>query len=899
LIIENYSIMNSHRRTKKTLKKPGLINKLSFGLFKRLRSNALAYRLILTGASAKKLSPYYHTFIYCSIRGLSSIILGFKSYLPRLSVKSLAATVILAMLVTQIFNLGAYEAHIINVTAKVVNDVPEVDPLGGQFCDNASVEVIITSSLVSASIIYTLDDSDPVCGVNGLLYTGPFNLTQSATLKTRTCHDGKQSVIVTQVFEIEQQFCPCEPQPEICDGIDNDCDGIIDNVYETVTASSSPFEARLNNGQIVTPRVEKSDNIYARQNVNQANTKYIYLDWLFNDIPADAAMGSTTLIFEHQEKNIDLAVEWFNGSDFTEVCQASSSISDLLSTCDLTPYINTPDKAGTVNLRLRLTQADGDGDGKDCHHQPKIHWEKLDWANLELSYTHKVDCHPCDKLVINKVYYDDHFNYQDKNCNDGQDDWFGCKNNGFDDCYNHQGKNEWLEIYNTCDNSMNISGWKIRDNYSTVIIPKSEPIPPKGFAIITPDDSTWDLWPIPDEVIKIVLGKNFGNTLGDDGDRVILKTPKGKVVDALSYGNDHSIFNLPIPLPKKNYLLARVPTGYDTDQASDFKYLSLPKVKVISPNGHEIWTIGETYEIKWLAQNPNGPDDALKIDLYYSAHSGDDWALIAKDEANDGSYFWRLPLFIDDYFVMSGKARIKVVAHGPENFMVVADDMSDQDFCPPINYSLLTEEEKQLLALMNLPDYDAASNLVDDETFSKDNPDVELPPPNLNLPNDQLDNSTASSSDSLLPAAPFVDNLTGTLDSENPVIAEPDQASSTNLMGLENNQSSANPDLVGSSQPVIVNNDNQASSTDSIGTDQADLNPAPDDSSPLTVPINDQIEQGVINENQNNSDNTTPPENTADVPVSPDQPEQINQPPAVVPEPMATPETINVQNTTL
>lgn len=47
------------------------------------------------------------------------------------------------------------------------------------------------------------------------------------------------------------------------------------------------------------------------------------------------------------------------------------------------------------------------------------------------------------------------------------------------------------------------------------------------------------------------------------------------------------------------------------------------------------------------------------------------------------------------FYVPSHTARIKAVAFGPENFMMQGKDISDADFCPPIDYGLLTPEEKE------------------------------------------------------------------------------------------------------------------------------------------------------------------------------------------------------------
>lgn len=122
---------------------------------------------------------------------------------------------------------------------------------------------------------------------------------------------------------------------------------------------------------------------------------------------------------------------------------------------------------------------------------------------------------------------------------------------------------------------------------------------------------------------------------------------------------------------------------------------STPIVQVIVPNGGEEWWVGRIYEITWLATNPLGQDDDLKIDLYYSADSGHSWGLVVSGIDNTGSYWWRVSLFLENftYWVPSPTARIKVVAYDPSNPSIVSEDISDEDYCPPIDYGLLTPQE--------------------------------------------------------------------------------------------------------------------------------------------------------------------------------------------------------------
>ena len=167
-----------------------------------------------------------------------------------------------------------------------------------------------------------------------------------------------------------------------------------------------------------------------------------------------------------------------------------------------------------------------------------------------------------DNLVINEVYYDVDSAHQEA----------GTENH-----------NEWIELYNAGPGTVDISGWVIEDDgpaASADIIPPTSPIAPDTFVVITPHSSTWDYWPsIPPGAVKIVLTSTdtkIGNGLNNQGDKVILKDSGGNVVDAMSYGNDNSVWNPDCPDVTTGHSLARSPKGYDTDQASDFVNLDTP-----------------------------------------------------------------------------------------------------------------------------------------------------------------------------------------------------------------------------------------------------------------------------------------------------------------------------------
>ena len=133
---------------------------------------------------------------------------NFMSGMFRVSRKIVSMACVSGLLITMNLPLfNAYEAHIINVTAQVTNDVPGIDPPGGEFCNDGELEVELSATLEGADIYYTINGSEPECYVDGFLYSDPFPLIESATVKAVSCHDGKQSTVMSEEFDVSSGYC--------------------------------------------------------------------------------------------------------------------------------------------------------------------------------------------------------------------------------------------------------------------------------------------------------------------------------------------------------------------------------------------------------------------------------------------------------------------------------------------------------------------------------------------------------------------------------------------------------------------------------------------------------------------------------------------------------------------
>ena len=69
-----------------------------------------------------------------------------------------------------------------------------------------------------------------------------------------------------------------------------------------------------------------------------------------------------------------------------------------------------------------------------------------------------------------------------------------------------------------------------------------------------------------------------------------------------------------------------------------------PKITVVSPNGGEIWTVGEQREIKWTSENFTDSVNIVLTTFYQVSISG----VIAQNVPNTGSYFWTVKTGITD-----------------------------------------------------------------------------------------------------------------------------------------------------------------------------------------------------------------------------------------------------------
>jgi hypothetical protein len=127
---------------------------------------------------------------------------------------------------------------------------------------------------------------------------------------------------------------------------------------------------------------------------------------------------------------------------------------------------------------------------------------------------------------------------------------------------------EWVELYNRGDVAVDVAGWTLEDNRSSDVLPTLI-IEPGGFGVVASTNRFFEAHADFRGPVVVLRGR-IGNGLGNAGDRLYLKSPDGAVVDAISWGDDATVFDPPIPGVPAGHSIERAPAGRDTGRASDF-----------------------------------------------------------------------------------------------------------------------------------------------------------------------------------------------------------------------------------------------------------------------------------------------------------------------------------------
>ena len=149
-----------------------------------------------------------------------------------------------------------------------------------------------------------------------------------------------------------------------------------------VLLSRTPDAATLKNGTDVLGLVNVSDDNRAELSIDDSNTSdYADLTWSNQNILANSTINGVIGYFEHNEStttDVDVLIQWFNGTDFESVCSGLQRLSEGTDSCNLTSKINTITKANNITLRYLFNRT-----------APLfgIKMSGLDYTNLTIDYT--------------------------------------------------------------------------------------------------------------------------------------------------------------------------------------------------------------------------------------------------------------------------------------------------------------------------------------------------------------------------------------------------------------------------------------------------------------------------------------------------------------------------------
>jgi hypothetical protein len=119
---------------------------------------------------------------------------------------------------------------------------------------------------------------------------------------------------------------------------------------------------------------------------------------------------------------------------------------------------------------------------------------------------------------------------------------------------------EWVELYNLCNETIELVGWNLSDNNNKPFVIPSLNLSPYGFAVIAASENYSISYPnFSGEVV--FLGGRIGNGLSNEGDHLILTNSSGNIIDALSYGSDTTINTSWMKKVGEGHSMERQPAG--------------------------------------------------------------------------------------------------------------------------------------------------------------------------------------------------------------------------------------------------------------------------------------------------------------------------------------------------
>ena len=248
---------------------------------------------------------------------------------------------------------------------------------------------------------------------------------------------------------------------------------------------------------------------------------------------------------------------------------------------------------------------------------------------------------------------------------------------------------EWIELHNTSDHAIDLTGWTLHLGESVIHLGEAEGatvesrravLPPQGYLLLErTDDAT-----ISDLDADLI----YRGGLSNGGMDLVLYDAEGQIVDQVLFADSGWLAGCGADGEPAYGTMERASVdgqvGWSTNSGqfangldaagnpicgtpgveneAEIMVASCPKVAWLMPDAPSLEFTG-TVVLRWEAEDPDSPTDQLRVRLDLSADQGETWEVLADHLANAGSYAW------DTASAENGETyQLRIVVTDPEGF---------------------------------------------------------------------------------------------------------------------------------------------------------------------------------------------------------------------------------------
>jgi cardiolipin synthase len=188
--------------------------------------------------------------------------------------------------------------------------------------------------------------------------------------------------------------------------------------------------------------------------------------------------------------------------------------------------------------------------------------------------------------------------------------------------------NEWIELYNPTEESIDVSGWMIADEKETDVLQADSihgdgttSIPPGGYALITDIGTTvYETFTVAENAIRLSVDDSTlcGYGLNNQKEKIMLMDQAETMIDAVEWGADYDeVPGSPAPVPSEGTSLIRYQAIDNDDSSLDFIECTTP-----TPGSENVLVTQNDPSIATEPDESTGciSPSVLITELYYDTH---------------------------------------------------------------------------------------------------------------------------------------------------------------------------------------------------------------------------------------------------------------------------------------